>query len=87
MGSDTSGLGRWIWIRLYEKNVTTRVIVAYEPCVMRKKPQVQQLSNNADTGNNKIIVNVQGNFCKQLTEELKNWRAEGEPLILLIDTN
>ena len=37
MGADKEGLGRWCWMKLVGQTVTTRVIVAYQPCSTRKQ--------------------------------------------------
>ena len=36
-GSDPEGPGRWSWLKLSGKSITTRVVVAYMPCTTRKQ--------------------------------------------------
>ena len=87
-GVDDTGLGRWSWIRLKGKNTVTRIVVAYSPCVTRKTAQSATIAQHRRywrMRNNSLCPRRLFRF--QLIDQLKDWRANGEKLILMMDGN
>ena len=87
-GSDTTGLGRWCWMKFRGTTVSTRVVMAYSACVTRKQ------AHNATIAQQRRYWRLQKNntcprklFRMQLIDELKSWREEGDKIILFIDSN
>ena len=85
-GVDTSGLGRWSWIRMKGRNTITRIVVAYSPCVTRKTAQ------SATIAQHRRYWRMQNNtmcprklFRLHLVAQLTEWRGSGEKLILMIE--
>ena len=88
MGKDETGLGRWCWMKLTGQLVSTRVIVAYQPCVTRK------LATSATLSQQKRYWRSNGNytcprklFRSQLLAQLRTWRDQGDKLLLMLDGN
>ena len=74
-GSDEEGLGRWSWIKLTGKQITTRVITAYMPCNTRKQ------AVHATMAQHRRYWKLQGNrqcprklLRNDLITKLKEWR-------------
>ena len=87
-GADEEGLGRWSWVKLTGRTVTTRVVVAYIPCNTRKQ------AVQATMAQHRRYWRLQGEHrCPRrlmrlaLVEKLKEWRSQGDKLILFIDGN
>ena len=87
-GADQEGLGRWSWMKFTGRTATTRIIVAYTPCITRKQAVQATLAQH------RRYWRLQGNnICPRrlmreaLILQLKEWRSQGEKLILLIDGN
>ena len=87
-GADDEGLGRWSWMKLAGKGVTTRIVVAYFPCNTRKQ------AINATMAQHRRYWRLQGNrICPRrlmreaLVHQLKEWRNQGDKIILLTDSN
>ena len=87
-GSDTEGLGRWSWLKLTGKSITTRIVVAYMPCTTRKQAVYATIAQQ------RRYWKLQGNkqrprklLQQDLIRQLKEWRNQGEKLILFLDSN
>ena len=85
MGVDHTGLGRWSWMRFEGRIVTTRVVIAYQPCVTRKHAITSTMAQQ------KRYWRLRGThecprvkFREDLIHHLKQWRDNGEKLVLLI---
>ena len=87
-GVDSSGLGRWSWMRFEGNCITTRVIIAYQPCQTRKtsteSTMAQQRRYWRLQGNRK---NPRALFVRDLCNSLLQWRNQGEKLLLILDAN
>ena len=88
VGKDTTGLGRWCWIKLKGATSTTRIIVAYEACRTRKCAQ------NATIAQQRRYWRIQGDkrcprriFREELVNLITEWREEGDKVVLFIDSN
>ena len=87
-GSDAEGLGRWCWMKLAGQQITTRVITAYAPCKTRKEARTATMAQQ------KRYWRMKGEhrcprklFREQLVGLLREWRTQGEKLILMLDGN
>ena len=87
-GTDEEGLGRWSWMKFTGKTVVTRIVVAYMPCPTRKQ------AVQATMAQHKRYWWLQGDTAcprklmrRALIDKLKEWRGNGEKLILLIASN
>ena len=88
MGSDTDNLGRWTWIRLQGRhNSFLRVVSAYKPC-----------KNTSDVGSSyqqqlRYFRSQHEYRCPRelfdlhLQQQLQEWMAEGDQIILGLDMN
>ena len=89
MGTDSTGLGRWCWAKLQGKdNHVTRLISAYQP-VRSGKSQLrsvyrQQRRYFREKG---IQACPRALFRRDLLACLKEWRNQGDRLILMMDAN
>ena len=87
-GADEEGLGRWSWMKFSGKGATTRIVVAYMPCKTRKQ------AVQATMAQHRRYWRLQGDrTCPRklmriaLINQLKEWRSNGEKLIVLIGSN
>ena len=87
-GADTEGLGRWSWMKLVGETITTRVIIAYQPCITRR------VAIQATMAQQRRYWRLQGNrqcprklFRQHLVAQLTEWRNDNEKLILMLDSN
>ena len=87
-GTDPEGLGRWSWMKLVGATVTSRIIIAYQPCKTRK------IAITATMAQQRRYWRLQGNntcprklFRQHLITQLTEWRNDNEKLILLLDSN
>ena len=89
MGTDDTGLGRWCWARFRGKdNHTTRVISAYQPCRANKRKLRSVYEQHRRYFRSKRIRGCpRAMFKKDLITAMKEWRAEGDRLILMLDAN
>ena len=81
-------MGRWSWIKLTGRTTTTRIVVAYIPCNTRKQ------AVQATMAQHRRYWRLQGErkcprklMRQALIEKLKEWRSQGEKIILFIDSN
>ena len=88
MGKDTTGLGRWCWLKLKGTGSITRVIVAYAACITRKTAQnatiAQQRRYWRENGDKRCPRKI---FREQRIQDLTAWSEEGDTLILFINSN
>ena len=88
IGSDTTGLGRWCWVKFQGRNLNTRVVTAYQPC----KPN--KLASSATYAQQKRYWMLHGCsqcprklFRENLIQLLTEWKENGDRIILLMDAN
>ena len=87
-GADEEGLGRWSWMKFTGKNVITRVVVAYIPCITRKQAVQATMAQHRRYWKLQGEKQCSRKLMRQaLVQKLKEWRNQGEKLILLIDGN
>ena len=88
-GVDHTGLGRWSWYLLEgEPGYKTRVITAYAPCGDKTSDIAtvykQQWRYIQEKG---LKTNPKSMFREDLLHALRQWKQEGDRLILMMDAN
>ena len=88
-GRDTTGLGRWSWISATNQHqVTTRIISAYQPCRTKRQRfttiYAQQSRFFQQHGDMRCPIEI---FRQHLTQQLRQWREQGDRIILFLDAN
>ena len=88
-GIDKTGLGRWCWTLYRGKhNITLRVISAYRPCKTSATG-----SNTVFSQHQRYFTSRKENKCpresilKDIGDEIKKWKEEGNQIILMMDCN
>ena len=88
MGTDSTGLGRWCWMRFEGRYTTTRIVMAYQPCQARK------FSTESTMAQQRRYWRLKGSkesprahFVRDLIQALRTWRNLGEKILLLMDAN
>ena len=88
-GVDSSGLGRWTWMRFIGRNGhKARIITAYVPCrstIERHATVWAQQTSYLRTQGEKRCPRVV--LLEDLAKAMIEWRSRGEKLILLVDAN
>ncbi len=90
LGQDDLGLGRWTFMKFTGGDgVVTRVICGYSPCSNKKKDSgtVYQQHRRHIINKLNVLMCPRERFCKDLLQQMKQWRAEGEHLVLCLDAN
>ena len=88
MGNDSTGLGRWSWMRVEGRTIATRIICAYQPCITRKRSMSSTIAQQRRYWQlHGIRVCPRVKFREDLFDLLKQWRENGDKLILLMDAN
>ena len=89
LGTDTSGLGRWSWLRIGSNGVITRVVSAYLPCKPRNNSAGKTVWDQ-----HRRYFQSKGDFWRpsdicfhDLISFLRDCRLLGEEIILCIDAN
>jgi len=87
---DVTGLGRWTVMTFRRDNARTRVICGYNPCYNKA------LDNGTSYAQHRRFLIMQRNdhtscprdkFREQLLHQLKQWREQGDRLIVCLDAN
>jgi hypothetical protein len=89
-GRDDLGLGRWTYMRyIGEDRIVTRVICGYSPCANKKKDSGTVYQQHRRHLINKLKDDTcpRARFREDLLRRMKQWRKEGERLILCLDAN
>ena len=89
-GKDDTGLGRWVvMVFRGSEGVTTRVVCGYNPCVTSKKARrsTYQQHRRYLISKEKDLSCPRRRFHRDLTEQLQQWRAEGDRLVVCMDAN
>jgi hypothetical protein len=88
-GEDSSGLGRWAWVRLQGKaGRTIRIITAYRPCGAGGEGTVwEQHQRHFGTQEPNQVINPRSQFLTDLRTAITDWQAAGDYLILGMDAN
>ena len=89
-GKDDTGLGRWCYMTFCgSEGINTRIVCGYNPCYNNKKE-----SNTSYQQHRRFFITKQKDktcprkrFREDLVSQLKNWRANGDRLIVCLDTN
>ena len=89
LGTDTSGLGRWSWIRVGTNGVTTRIVTAYMPCKPRNNSAGKTVWDQ-----HRRFFHSKGDFRRpsdiclhDLLSFLRDCRSLGDEIVLCIDAN
>ena len=87
-GTDSTGLGRWSWMKVEGRTSATRIICAYQPCITRKRSMSSTIAQQRRYWLlHGLRVCPRVKFREDLFNLLKQWRENGEKLILLMDAN
>ena len=89
VGQDPTGLGRWCWILLGIGNKRTRVIATYQPSQKNKNSKGHTVFEQHERyfeprGDMRSPRTI---YYEQLTNQLKEWKAAGEDLLMFGDYN
>ena len=87
-GRDDLGLGRWTYMRFVgEDRIVTRVICGYSPCANKKKDSGTVYQHHRRHLINKLKDDTcpRARFWEDLLRQMKQWRKDGERLILCLD--
>ena len=84
-----TGLGRWSWVKLEgQPGHVTRIVTAYGPCRSKSsgtKTYYQQQRRYIQ--NNSLRTTVKKMFRDDLCATLREWRNQGDRIILMMDAN
>ena len=86
-GDDSSGLGRWSWIRIRGRdNHFLRVVAVYRPCKSNGHLTTyqQQVRGLAKSG---CLLCPKEKLLEDLKEQVLLWRSEGDSVIIMADMN
>jgi len=89
-GRDDLALGRWTHMRFVgEDRIVTRVICGYSPCANKKKDSGTVYQQHRRHLINKLKDDTcpRARFWEDLLRQMKQWRKDGERLILCLDAN
>jgi hypothetical protein len=89
-GRDSEGLGRWCWILFSGAHGhKTRVVTAYNPCKNKNvnSGTTYQQQRRYFITKRKDLTCPNILFRQHLTKQIKEWRAEGDRIILFLDHN
>jgi hypothetical protein len=89
-GRDDLGLGCWTYMRFVgEDRIVTRVICGYSPCANKKKDSGTVYQQHCRHLINKLKDDTcpRAHFREDLLRQMKQWRKDGERLILCLDAN
>jgi hypothetical protein len=88
-GKDPTGLGRWTVMTLQGEGVQTRIVCGYNPCGNNRLN-----SGTSYQQQRKFFVTEKGDlscprkkFLEDLTGLLKQWRDEGDSIVVCMDAN
>jgi hypothetical protein len=93
-GKDGTGLGQWVWTRVWTRyrgrnSIVTRVVCAYHPC----KPTGDNKVHSVYTQHQHYFDEKQDDICpgeafvRDLCEELDMWLAMGDQVVIALDSN
>ena len=89
-GSDSSGLGRWTWVRVAGDRKTTRMIVAYQPCDSRGRKTMGESVWDQHTCYFEAhgeIRDLRAMFKQDLVILLRQWKTASDEILLMGDFN
>ncbi len=89
-GQDDLGLGQWAFMKFSGGDgVVTQGVCSYSPCSNKKKDSGTVYQQHRWHLINKLNVLTcpRQRFCKDLLQQMKQWRAAGERLVLCLDAN
>jgi hypothetical protein len=90
LGGDDLGLGQWAFMKFAGwDGVGTRVICGYSPCSNKKKDSGTVYQQHQWHLINKlnVLTRPRERFCKDLLQQMKQWRAAGERLVQCLNAN
>ena len=90
VGSDSSGLGRWSWVRVGGGGKTTRMIIAYQPCGTRGRKTMGETVWDQHTRYFEArgeIRDPKTMFKQDLVNLLRQSKASGDEILLMGDFN
>ena len=78
-GTDSTGLGRWSWMKVEGRTSATRIICAYQPCITRKRSMSSTIAQQRRYWLlHGLRVCPRVKFREDLFNLLKQWRENGE---------
>jgi hypothetical protein len=86
-GKDTSGLARWVWIRIQgREGHTTRIVSAYRPCRSNGASTVfhQHCQILSSKGDHRDPLEA---FLQDILLALETWQSTGDHLVIGMDVN
>ncbi len=89
-GCNDLGLGCWTYMRFVgDDRIITRVICGYSPCANKKKDSGTVYQQHRRHLINKLKDDTcpRARFWEDLLRQMKQWRKDGERLILCLDAN
>ena len=87
-GADSTGLGRWTWVRYQGKhNVTLRVVSIYQPCESKASPGSVYNQHKRYFLENNDTRNPRAAFLEDLDDELTTWMSSGDQILIQGDVN
>ena len=89
-GREDSGLGRWVVMVFRGSNgITTRIVCGYNSCYNKKKQSKTsyQQARRYFITKEKDLTCPRKRFRDDLVKQLKQWRADGDRLIVCLDAN
>ncbi len=89
-GRNDLGLGCWTYMRFVgDDRIVTRVICGYSPCANKKKDSSTVYQQHHHHLINKLKDDTcpRARFWEDLLCQMKQWRKDGDQLILCLDAN
>ena len=87
-GTDVTGLGRFTFSRyIGENGIATRVVCGYQPCVSKGPSTSYQQQKRFFIASGQPDTNPRDKFYGDLIALLKQWREEGDRIIVCLDAN
>ena len=88
-GEDDTGLGRWTWLLIEgKKGKRTRIVTGYQPCKSREGQLLTVYQQHR-----RYLQSIRDPteprkaFIRDLSQTLRQWREEGDSLIVMLDAN
>ena len=89
-GRDSTGLGRWTWTRFRGRNgIATRIVCAYRLCTPAGSDKVFSVyaQHQRFFDDQRDDICPREAFIRDLCEELDEWIAQGDQVIVALDAN
>ena len=89
MEKDATGLGRWLVMTLEGQGARTRIVCRYNPCGNNKlnSGTTFQQHRRYFIKQKREVACPRTKFREDLAAQLKEWRAEGDRIVVCMDAN